>query len=504
MRNLIKTILFFLIGSTLFGQEIFKDAAPKFYIKNISVGTKLSVELENKSTEAIELLILFHRKGAEHIFRSENDYVQYLRNACNNLDTLSNECKLALIEAEAAIYKQDLFVNTTAPIPLLQKSENSTIHTKLNSIIGSKLGMYGKQNIDYSNSAYTDLLYTGFLKQNELRIVSSDYHTFTEVLLDKKWTIVDFDPSLPMLYSKNKLSHNHLQKIKWEILQSEVTYYNFNNVLGHFVKRYDKGDLKPYIKLLTENVRILGQENINAESYKIDGYINFPANAKIIIEYEEQFYRIDTTESKGAKLFNEVMQRNQKYDDLSDQGNESEAKKEAKIIITLLSEYFNVSKSDMEKILEDGKIAIGTDRWTPYYAKGKIPAIKIALPKREKPYEIGKEIKFPGLVLKVELKNGDYAKIWNLDENNDEITINKNFESMLWKEIEDQSTIKEDNQIQYLQNGIISAKNGPVTITVSYNPMILNFLWGELSLELANGEKSLEIKRYLNGELIKQ
>jgi hypothetical protein len=504
MRKLIKTILFLLAGSTMFGQEILKNTAPEFSIKSISAGTKLIVEIENKNTEVVEFLTLFHRKGSEYIFRSEIDYIKYLRSACNNLDTLSLECKLAIIEAEATIYKQDLFINAISPFSLLQRSENSTAYIKLNSIIGSKLGMYSKQSIDYSNSAYTDLLYTGLLKQNEFRILSSDYHSFTEILLNKKWAIVDFDPSLPMLYSKSKLGHDQLQKVKWEVFQSEITFYNFNNVHGDFIKRYDKGDLRPYQKLLTENVRILDEEELKSESYKIDGYIKLPASAKILIEYEEKFFRVDTTENKGAKLYDEVMQRNQKYDDLSDQGNKNEAEKEIKIIISLLSEYFNVSKTDMKKILESGEITIGSSKWIPHYPKEKAPSIKIILPKRDTAYEIGKDIMFPGLVLEVELQNGDYVNLWNLDENNDAITINKNFESMLWKELNDQTSTIENNQIQYLKNGTISAKHGPVTLTISYNPMILNFLWGELSLELANGMKGLQINRYLNGEPIKR
>ena len=407
--------------------------------------------ITNNSSKPISIAPYLNRAGMEQIVLADSFLISYLLSQISGL-TDTDDVRLKLIQVLATkIEKTDLF--TSANGVIYNPNTDVGLYLKQNSLIGA-LNTYHKQCGNYVQSSIAILVKTGFFDYNNIQIVQLIGHITCQFLYRGNWVFADFDPEEPFFMIRDSANANGFA--------SPLDIYNDRGLITDEQKYYyvteagDSMDLSPAINITTQRYR----NKFDSVSFypvpftndplNISGIIRLPAKASLIAECHMPY----VLDSNSLSVFLAALATNN-----------------ADTVYYTLSQILGVSLDSAATILGQQEITINytTKNWigTPWYEIA--PSITIVLQPTSDIVKIKSDaaggISFPGYIM------SSNATIYFPD------TVFEAGESpILWLPTKSVAPVVSNGEVQYLANGgFISPHSNADTITVSYNPMILDF-----------------------------
>jgi hypothetical protein len=508
MKKLISLLALFFSPAGLFAQEIQTVSLPSG--NNLVFGDSIVVKMSGEST-FFPLLNSPDSDIPGDLFRSEETLLDWIVQATEGVPV--QDQILAMTQQIARVLKSDIFVNS-ALYPRywdhFQFGEAEQVFAKDYAMPGMFTGSYSLQCGEYAQSTASLLMKTGLVSLSETRLGNSGRHVFLEIFHEDKWKTVDTDPGTPVFMTENHLNHEEVRDLGADAAMDEfrIHYYQpfRSNADSSSVFNKDgldgSSDSLRIVEELSAYYLSLADTEL-APPYPIypprdwgtvafDGAIRLSDGVSIEISYVNDRLFFDTL--AYPEIFTEIRGLYLNAKQSLEEGNTIFFEIYVTNLILVLAEHFQQETELVADHLFDGDISFG-DIWLPDFDRDQIPQVVVILPSGD--YVIGEDVAFPGRVLKVEASIGSevyFRDPWGNDtliQGGDLYMIN------FWESEADSSAFVPNRVNQYLQQGWIHAMD-TVRIHVSYNPVIFNFLRGDLSIEIIEGD-TLDIEYLVNG-----
>lgn len=509
MKKLISLLALFFSPAGLFAQQIQNVTLPSG--NDFAFGDSIVVRISGESV-FFPLLNSPANDIPGDLFRSEENLLDWIIQATEGVPV--QDQILAMTQQIARVLKSDIFVNS-ALYPRywdhFQFGEDQAmqVFAKDYAIPGMFTGSYSLQCGEYAQATATLLMKTGLVTLSETRLGNSGRHVFLEIFHEDKWKTVDTDPGTPVFMTENHLNHEEVRDLGIDAAIDEFRVHHYRpfrsnaDSLSVFNKHGLGGsdslevaeELSEYYLSLTDTefappYPIYPPRDWGTVSF--DGAIRLSDGVAIEISYVNDKLFFDTL--AYPEIFTEIKERYFHAKQAWYQGDTALFQLHAEELIILLSAHFQQDSEFIADHLFDGDISFG-DIWLPDFDRDQIPQVVVILPPGN--YVIGEDVAFPGRVLEVDAAVG--SQVYLIDQwGNDTLIQGGNLYMInFWESEADSSAFVLNKVNQYLQQGWIYAVD-TVRIHVSYNPVIFNFLRGDLNLEIIEGD-TLDVEYLVNG-----
>lgn len=418
------------------------DSSARFITPN----QKFTTVITNNSSHPVSLYPYLNRQNMSQIAWGDSFLLAYLYSQIEGM-TDTDAIRLKLVQVVGSkLEKSDLFCHGEV---LYDAYPDVNLYTKQNSLMGALIGAYHKQCGNYVSSAIQILIKTGFFNATNIKVVGLIGHITATFLYRGGWCFVDFDPAEPFFMISNPANANGFASpmdiYNNHNLITDDQRYRFVNDSGDSITMYKPTMTTQYYQNRFNSVTISDIPYTDAP-VTLSGIITLPAKASIIAEFGG-VYVLDSASSLAVRSCS------------SDS------------IYLKLSQILGVGMDSITTLVSENKIQFNyTKNWQPNY-QGVTPVLKFVLPATNDTLKIGanKGVSFAGYVL------GSNTGL----SLSDSIFAAGEFPK-LWKPSDNGSLSVSDGMVNYLSSdGFIPPhQNSNDTITVSYNPMVINFSTG--------------------------
>lgn len=426
----------------------------------IKPGKVYATKITNNSSNAISLYPYLNKAGMENISWADSFLLAYLTSQISQIQVTDTDAiRLKLIQVMACkIEKTDMFLNND----VIFNPSDAFLYEAQNSLIGALSGVYQKQCGNYVCNTIAVLFKTGWFNFSNIQIAELDGHVCCQFLYKGQFAFVDLDPGEPGFMFSNPASANGFASVfdlhnDTSLITNSQRYYyvddnndSINLSAGVTIQSYQK---------LFDVVSVNDAPSSLATPLSISGAITLPAHASIVATYVNEFYYLDS--SNLSRLLTAITNNNQNsmYD--------------------TAGQILGVSADSIMTMAQNNTLNI-TDytpkTWQPVYSL-IAPSISIILPATEDTVKMKKgtpsSINFPGYITSSTININFFDTIFAQGET-----------PVLWTSPMTNASNISDGQCHYLSTGDSPLSNGGGiilphssldTITVSYNPYILNF-----------------------------
>ncbi len=443
----------------------------------IPPGQTFTTVITNNSSHPVSLYPYVNRKGMEHIAWGDSFLLAYLHAQIAGI-TDTDAIRLKLVQVVGTkIEKTDLFSHGQA----IFAQSDKFLCSSQNSLMGALQGAYHKQCAGFIKNGIALLIKTGYFNYDNILMVHLVSHTAGTFLYKGNWAFFDFDPQEPFFMiadSANKNGYASAFDIqKNPALVTETQRYYYVNDAGKKTNLCPRQTLERYQARFT-SVQY-GTIPFPSEPLNIPGIIDLPPGSSMTSSYRTP-YILDPvnyqklTASFGTGLLNTC---------------------------STLSHILGISQDSASTLINNAGISIDycTKNWQLDFMNITptlqiiLPATRDTLKTNTQPGFAIADISFPGYIL--HSTTNISPDIFIAGES-----------PPLWSEPAKVTQLPQvaDNWVHYLAEPnmyIPPHPNKDDTISVSFNPAVLNFAEG-FKFEYLSKTDSLNVEVFKNDTLV--
>jgi hypothetical protein len=410
----------------------------------IAPGQTFTTVITNTSAHSDNWYPCLNRAGMEQIAWGDSLLLAYLRAQITGL-TDTQQIRLKLVQVVGTrIQKTDLFNHGQG----IYNATDSDAFAKQNSLMGALTGAYQKQCSNYVTAAMVLLIRTGYFNYNDIRIVQLVNHIGCEFLYRNAWAFVDFDPAEPFFMITDSANNNgfasafDISKNRNLVTANQQYYYvndagvKINLAPKHTIAAYPAGfDSVSTVSLPYQ-----------CPPVTVEGQITLPAGASLIAKYTAP-YILDP--GSFAATFGSAITDPEK-------------------LFPKLATILSIPIDSARYIMRHNKISLTntTQNWQPDY-RGQTPTLQIVLPPTTDTTWLQRDLNFAGYILAS-----------TIPVHLAQTTLPAGKTHQLWTTFgQGKPPDATGDEIHYLsgEGYLAPHPQHTDTISVSFNPRILNF-----------------------------